>query len=97
MTDNDGIIQRLHSLGIPELSTIESLNELNGDYINLECTLPNGSIGKILDDSKIYHANQVDKVGSDRCYGIAADEKQIAVFEYGCRGTDAVLIAWVKR
>ncbi len=94
--DVNTILQRLHALGIPELTAVQSLNLLNGDYINLECRLPNGAIGKFLDDDKTYYATQVEKTGSDRCYGVAADEQQIAVYEYGCNGTDAVLVAWVK-
>ena len=90
------IIARLHTLGIPELMEVTSLNELNGDYINLECKLPNGSTGKILDDNKKYFANQIEKKNSDRCYGVAADNEQLAVFEYGCNGINAELIAWVK-
>jgi len=88
------IIERLHTLGITELKEITSLNELSGEYINLECRLPNGSSGKILDNSKKYYANQVEKKDSDRCYGIAADNQQLAVYEYGCNGTEAVIIAW---
>ncbi len=94
--DVETILQRLHALGIPELMTVQSLNLLNGDYINLECRLPNGAMRKLLDDNKTYYANQVEKTGSDRCYGVAADEQQIAVYEYGCSGTDAELVAWVK-
>lgn len=94
--DPDTILRRLHALGIPELVAVRSLNLLNGDYINLECRLPNGVIAKLLDDSKTYYANQVEKNGSDRCYGVAADEQQIAVYEYGSNGTDAVLVAWVR-
>lgn len=92
----DVILRRLRNLGIPELETVQSLNELPGDYINLECRLPNGTRAKILDDQASYYANQVEKSGSDRCYGIAADERQIAVYEYGCDGADAVLMAWIK-
>jgi len=90
------IIERLHGLGITELTEVTSLNKLNGDYINLECKLPNGLTSKILDDNKKYYGNQVEKKNSDRCYGIAADNEQLAVFEYGCNGTNAELIAWVK-
>ncbi|MFV0330002.1 MAG: hypothetical protein ACK5KL_09330 [Dysgonomonas sp.] len=90
------IISRLKILGIPELETIESLNELNGDYINLESLLPNGRMGKILDDNKKYLATQVEIPNSDKCYGIAADEMMIAVFRYGCEGKDSELIAWVR-
>ena len=43
-------------------------------------------------DDKTYYATQVERIGSDRCYGVAADEQQIAVYEYGSNGTDAVLV-----
>ncbi len=92
----DKIIAGIRSLGIPELTGVEYLNELNGDYINLECVLPNGETGKILDDNKKYWATQVEIPGSEKCYGIAADERMIAVFRYGCGGTDSELVAWVK-
>ncbi len=94
--DVNGILQRIHTLGIPELTAISTLNLLNGDYINLECRLPNGDMRKLLNDDKTYYATQVEKIGSDRCYGVAADEQQIAVYEYGCNGADAVLVAWVR-
>jgi hypothetical protein len=89
------IINRLHSLGIEELKSVVSLNELDGDYINLECKLPNGTTGKILDDNSKYYGIQVERKGSDKCYGIAADENQIAVFSYGCNGRDAELVVWL--
>lgn len=94
--DRDAVLRRLHALGIPELAEVKTLCLLNGDYINLECRLPNGSAGKLLDDDKTYCAAQVEKAGSDRCYGIAADGRQIAVYEYGCNGADAELVAWIK-
>ena len=87
------IIARIKTLGIPELTTVEELNELNGDYINLESLLPNGETGKILDDSKKYWATQVEIPGSEKCYGIAADERMIAVYRYGCGGADSELVA----
>lgn len=90
------IIKRLHSLGIEELKSVVSLTELNGVYINLESRLPNGSTGKILDDNKKYFATQIERPGSDKCYGVAADENQIAVFLYGCDGRDSELVLWLK-
>ena len=90
------IIDRLHNSGIEELKSVVSLNELRGDYINLECKWPNGAVGKILDDGKKYYAIQVERSGSDRCFGVEADEKQIAVFSYGCEGRDAELVMWIK-
>ncbi len=85
----DKIIKRLHQLGIDELKSVTSLNELDGDYINLKSTLPNGTIGKILTDSKKYLGCQVCQNGTDKCYGVAADESQIAVYLYGDNGADA--------
>ena len=96
MTLERKIIERLHRLGIEELKTVEKLNELKGDFINLECRWPNGATGKILDDTKSYLAAQVERPGQERCYGVAADEQQIAVFEYGCGGRDAELVVWLK-
>lgn len=96
MRDIEKILRRLHLLGIPELTTVQALNELPGSYINLECRLPNGQTAKILDDTKTYSATQVERADSKRCYGVAADDGQIAVYEYGCNGTDAVLVAWVS-
>ena len=92
----DKLIQRLHSLGIEELKTINKLNLLKGDYINLECVLPNGRKAKVLDDDKSYYGTQVEIQNSDRCLGIAANEQQIVIFEYGCAGKDAELIGWIK-
>lgn len=89
------IIHRLQRTGIDELQSIESLNELDGDYINLTCTWPNGAVGKILDDTKKYYGTQVCQRGSGKCYGIAADETQIAVFLYGDGGKDAQLVMWL--
>ena len=90
------ILFRLHTPGIPELQKIQSLNKLNGDYINLLCELPNGQNGKILDDNRIYFANQIDKTSDDRCYGVASDGEQLAVYEYGCDGKDAKLVVWLR-
>ena len=89
------ILDRLRTLGIPELLEVKSLDCLNRDYINLLCELPNGQIGKILQDDRVYFAAQIEKLSDDRCYGIASDGEQLAVYEYGCAGKDAKLVAWV--
>ena len=96
MHDSEKILRRLHTLGIPELTTVQALNALPGSYINLACRLPNGQTAKILDDNKSYSATQVERTDNERCYGVAADDEQLAVYEYGCNGADAVLVAWVK-
>ena len=90
------VIARLHTLGIPELAHVDQLHVMQGDYINLECRLPNGQVGKLLDDQQQYLATQVEIEGDERCYGVAADAAQIAVYCYGCEGADAELVLWVK-
>jgi hypothetical protein len=90
------LLRKINELGIEELKTLDHLNELSGSYVNLELKLPNGKSAKLLDDNKNYLGNQVEKNGSDRCYGVAADENQILICEYGCEGSDAELIMWVK-
>ena len=74
------------------------INEFNsGDYINLEYTLPSGQRTKLLDDSKIYLGNQMCKIGSDRCYGLAADRNFLLVCEYGEQGADAEIVVFKRR
>ncbi len=90
------VISRIRTLGIKELMSVEKLEELNGGYINLESILPDGKTGKILDDKKKYWATQVEIYGSEKCYGVAADENMIAVYRYGCAGKDSELIVWVR-
>ncbi|MBR4887915.1 MAG: helix-turn-helix transcriptional regulator [Clostridia bacterium] len=90
------LIREFNSLGIEDMHEVAELHKLPGDYINLESRLPNGQIARILDDSKMYYGNQICRPGSDRCYGLAADETQLAVFEYGNNGSDSVLVVWKR-
>ena len=90
------LLELIKGLGIKEFADFKSLNLMDGNYLNLECKLPNGNTAKILDDNKKYYAKQVDIVGSEKCYGVAADENSIAVFRYGCEGSDAELILWKR-
>ncbi len=82
--------------GIAELKTVQSLDRLDGSYLNLECEWPNGKTGRILDDAQKYYACQVEISGSEKCYGVAANAHMIAVYRYGCNGTDAELILWKR-
>ncbi len=50
--NNRQVLDVIHSLGTKELRSINTLNLLKGDYINLKCKLPNGEMGKVLNDSK---------------------------------------------
>lgn len=90
------LLAKIKALGIKEFESLTSLNLLYGSYLNLEVELPNGIKTKLLDDHKKYYANQIDIAGSDKCYGVAADENFIVVYRYGCEGKDAELIQ-IKR
>ena len=79
----------LHVDGMPEVT---DLNALRGSFINLEYTLPSGQTVKVWDDDRIYLGNQLCKKGSNRCYGLAADEKYLLVCEYGDLGADPEII-----
>ena len=90
------LIAAFQSLGIEELQKVKELYALRGCFLNIEYSLPSGQTVKFWDDNKIYLGNQLHKKGSDRCYGIAADEKYLMVSEYGDDGADAELIVWKR-
>ena len=71
---------------------VTDLNALRGSFINLEYILPSGQTVKVWDDDRIYLGNQLCKKGSNRCYGLAADEKYLLVCEYGDLGADPEII-----
>ena len=90
------LLEKIKKLGIKEFENFNSLNLIDGNYLNIECTLPNGDKTKILDNDTQYYAKQIDIEGSDKCYGVAANEKFIAVYKYGCNGENAELVLWKK-
>ncbi len=94
--DAEKIILRVKSLGFPELEGLSALTELSGRYLNNLAQLPNGEAMRILDDEKDYLAAQVEPVNSTKCWGIAADERQIAIFIYEENGSNCELLAWIK-
>ena len=75
------VLEILRGLDIPEFKPLEDLCELPGAYDNMESELPDGTNGKLLDDSKTYLCCQVP-INETECYGVAADEKQIAIYRY---------------
>lgn len=89
------MISEFNALGIRNL-TVQDLNLLNGFFVNLEYTLPNGQRVKLLKDYDIYLGNQIEIPGSDRCYGLAADDRMLLVCEYGCGGETRRLFS-IKR
>lgn len=90
------LIEEFNALGIRDLQ-VKDLNLLNGFYVNLEYTLPNGQCVKLLEDTQVYLGNQIEIPGSDRCYGIVADDKYLLVCEYGCNGAEPQIIVYKKR
>lgn len=91
------IIAEFNALGIADMAQVTGLNALRGAFINLEYTLPNGRKIKLLEDDRVYLGNQLCKKGSDRCYGLAADESRLLVCEYGENGAAAEIIVYKKR
>ncbi|MBS6447724.1 MAG: DUF3795 domain-containing protein [Clostridiales bacterium] len=91
------LIAEFNALGIEDMEKVTRLNALIGSYINVEYALPSGQTVKLLNDGKVYLGNQICKKGSDRCYGLAADENHLLVCEYGENGSDAEIILYKKR
>lgn len=88
------LLAAFNALDIPDMEEVIELNALKGSFANIEYSLPNGEIVKFWDDNKIYFGNQLQKKGSDRCYGIMADEKYLMVSEYSGYGEDAEIVVF---
>lgn len=90
------LVKEINALGIEGLQ-INDLNLLNGGYVNLEYSLENGTKAKFLNDNDVYFGNQIERKGSERCYGVVANEKFILVCEYGCNGIDPEIVLYKRR
>lgn len=90
------LVAEFNALGIRGLH-LDGLNLLHGAFVNLEYPLANGACVKLLQDEKIYWGNQVEIAGSERCYGVVADENMLLVCRYGCGGSDPEIILYKKR
>ena len=95
-TKKDELIKLFNELYIPDMEEVKELYRLEGAYINLNCRLPNGEMAQILNDAQIYYGAELCKKGSERCYGLATDGKQLVVYEYGNGGSDAELVLWKR-
>ena len=91
------LIEEFNALCIADMPAITELCPLAGAYVNLEYPLPGGGTAKLLDDSKIYLGWQVERPGSDRCYGLVADQTFLLVCEYGCNGAPPEIILYKRR
>lgn len=91
------LVREFNALGIADMAEVKDLNALVGSFINLEYTLPGGQKVKLWDDSRVYWGNQICKKGSDRCYGLTADEHYLLVCEYGENGSDPEIVVYRRR
>ncbi len=91
------LVREFNALGIPDMEEVKFLNALTGSYINMTFPLPNGSTVRFWQDERVYLGNQMKKIGSDRLYGIVADENYLLVCEYGAEGTDPEIVVFKRR
>ena len=92
----NALIAEINALGIPGLK-VDDLNLLNGYYVNLEYPLANGTTVHFLKDNDVYLGAQIERDGSERCYGVAANADFLLVCEYGCSGADPALVLYRRR
>lgn len=90
------LISEFNALGIKDMATVTDLNALRGGFVNLKYKLPGGQIISFWEDDRIYLGNQICKKGSERCYGLTADEHYLLVCEYGANGADAEIVIYKK-
>lgn len=92
------LISEFNALDVEGLPKVESLNVLSGSFVNLEYTLPNGTVVKFLDDSATYLGNQLPcEFGGDRCFGIVANTTFLLVCTYEEDGNNPELVVYKKR
>lgn len=92
----ENLIKKFNELNIENMPKLSKLYGHKGDFVNIQCKLPNGQTAKILDDNKMYYIAELPKENSDRCFGLVTDKKQLVVFEYGGGGKDAELVIWKR-
>lgn len=96
LRQKQALIAEFNALALPGLQ-VNDLNLLNGSYVNLAYPLPGGQAARFLQDDRVYWGNQIEVPGSERCYGVVADETFLLVCRYGCKGRDPELVLYKKR
>lgn len=91
------LMDEFNALGIKDMPKITQLYALAGSIVNVEHTLPSGQNVKFWNDNEIYLGGQVEKEGSDRCYGLAANDEFLLVCEYGENGADPQIVVYKQR
>ena len=92
----EGLIAAFNALHIPDMAPVTQLHPLPCFFVNLRYPLPGGETVQLWDDRKICLGNQLHKAGSDRCYGLAADEHYLMVSEYGDMGSDPEIVVFKR-
>lgn len=90
------MITEINTLGMEGLKT-EELYLLNGCFVNLEYRLPNGHTVRFLKDNDVYLGCQIERTGSDRCYGVVVGTDFLLVCTYECGGSNPELVLYRKR
>lgn len=92
------LIKEINDLHIEGMPTLDKLNALVGQFVNLEYPLPGGGKAKFLDDQKTYLGNQLEtENGQERCFGVLADQEFILICTYEGNGTNPELVLYKKR
>lgn len=90
------LIAEVNALDIPKL-VITDVTLLNGFYVNLAYSLPNGDAVKLLQDQRVYLGAQIAQPSSERFYGVVADEQYLLISSYGPSGEAPEIILYKKR
>lgn len=90
----EALIAAFRALSIQDMEEVTDLIPLKGSFANLTYRLPNGQAVTFWDDNRIYLGTQVRKKGTDRYYGLLADEICLMVSEYSGAGTDGAIVAF---
>lgn len=91
------IVREFNDLRIEGLPKVESLNVLDGDYINLEYRFPGGNNAKFLDDRQTYLGNQLKSEFGGRYFGLTANMDFLLVCTYAENGENPELVIYKKR
>ncbi len=95
------VINEINDLNISGMPMINELYPLNGAFVNLKYSLPNGKTVQFLDNNEIYLGNQVECEFNDneiiKCFGVIANMNFILISEYGPNGINPEIIMYKKR
>ena len=95
------LVEELNDLEVDGLQKIQDLYPLNGAFVNLEYTLPNGEKVKLLRDDEIYLGNQVECEFNDselkKCFGVVANTSFLLVCEYEEDGRNPEIVIYKRR